>query len=369
MGKEVISAKQGIGIGTIYIMGSSLVLGAGNEAEQNVWLAQLIALLAAVPTVCIYALILGKYPGKNLFEIIETVFPKIIAQILILLYVWYAFHLGALVIRNFTEFIHVISLPETPKCITALFMILMCIWAAKAGVETMGRWTLFTLPTVMLFIIIVTLLLTPQFHFENLKPFLNKGLSPVLDSAFSVFSFPFAELVIFLSVFCHLKEKSTKAIFKAFLWSLLIGGGVLILVSVRTLITLGVHNVSILYFASYASVRLISIGGFLERIEVTVSIVFLLGGFIKISICLYTACKGLARLFNMRDYRTITAPVGLLMMLLSDLVYDNITEMFEWAVKTYKYYALPFQVILPILILCAAKLKTLAKDKLEMKRT
>jgi spore germination protein KB len=355
MGKESITQKQGIVMMVTFILGSSLVLGTGAEAKHDVWIAILIAILMAIPIFFVYARLLSIFPGKGLYEILDDVFGKVLGKIIALPFIWFAFHMGSLVIRNFTEFITTVSIPETPQYIIAIFMTLLCIWGVNAGIEVIGRWSSIILPVLIILIIAVTFLFAPMLEFRNLKPVLYDGLKPVLDSAFSVFAFPLAETVIFTMILNNLRNNSNS--YKIYYYSLLLGGLIILLVSVRSLIVLGVANISIMYFPSYSSVRLINIGDFLQRIEVSVTVVFLFAGFVKINMCLYVASDGLARVLNIRNYRQIVAPVGLLMMLLANIIYRNSMEMFEWANKIYKYYAFPFEIILPLIILLAAEFK------------
>ena len=98
--------------------------------------------------------------------------------------------------------------------------------------------------------------------------------------------------------------------------------------------------------------------GKLQRIEITVSIVFIFSVFIKSSICLLVACKGIGKMFNLKDYRSIVIQTGLLMVYFSYIIYDNIIEMTYWALKVYPYYAFPMQVILPIIIWILAEIKS-----------
>ena len=124
------------------------------------------------------------------------------------------------------------------------------------------------------------------------------------------------------------------------------------------------------YFPSYEAVSMIRIGDFVERIEVSVSFVFLFGVFIKASICLLVACKGIGKVFNLKDYRSIVIQTGLLMIFFAYTVYDNSVEMKYWAFKVYSYYAFPFQVLLPITILILekinlSKIKEEAKNKMQ----
>jgi spore germination protein KB len=46
------------------------------------------------------------------------------------------------------------------------------------------------------------------------------------------------------------------------------------------------------------------------------------------------------------------------MMNFSLFIYKSIMEMFEWALDIYKYYAIPFQVILPLFIWIFAEIKS-----------
>lgn len=355
MGSEIITKKQCIAIMVAFLLGSALVLGVGGEAKKDAWIAILIAMLMSLPVLSIYARFLSLFPCNGLYEILLIVFGKIIGKIMALPFIWFAFHLGALVIRNFTEFIKIVTLTKTPQYVIAIFMIILCIWAVKAGIEVIGRWSAMVLPIMLITIFVVTLLFIPTLELRNIKPILYDGFKPVLNAGFSVFSFPFAEMVLFTVIFGNLKNNNSP--YKIYYWSLFIGGAIIILVTVRSLLALGAGNTSIMYFASYASVQLLNIGNFLERFEVSVAIVFMLGGFVKVCICLLAAGRGIAKVLNFSNYRQIVAPVGLLMMILSLIVYSNTKEMFEWAVKIFPFYAIPFEIIFPLIIWIAAEIK------------
>lgn len=142
-----------------------------------------------------------------------------------------------------------------------------------------------------------------------------------------------------------------------------IGGTIVAFLAARNMMVLGSETAAAVYFPSYAAISRVNIGNFLQRLEISVTIVFLLSGFIKISICLLAATKGITKLLGFKDYRFFVTPVGLLMVNLAYLVYDSIMEMFEWAFDVYPYYAIPFQVILPLIIFIAAELKARLQKK------
>lgn len=355
MDSEIITEKQLIAILTTFLIGSSLILGPGSQAGRDAWIAVAFAMLFTIPVYSIYGRIVSLFPGEGLFEIIILVFGKIIGKIIVLLFSGYVFFLGVLVIRDFTEFIKIVTLHNTPQFIIAFFFILLSIWASKSGIEVIGRWIAAVLPLILVAIFVVSVLLIPYIDLDNIKPILEDGIAPVLMPAFSVFSFPFTEVVAVLIVFGNLGKRDSP--YKVLFWSLLIGGITILLVTLRSILTLGESNMSVLYFASYASVRLIHIGDFLERIEISVVIVFMLGGFVKISICLLAVCRGVARVMSFQKYRQIVAPIGLMMLLFSIFVFSSATEMFDWTENYYSYYAFPYEVFFPVIIWIGAEIK------------
>lgn len=355
MKKEIITDKQGISIVVLFIIGSAIVLSPGSEAKQDVWLAILLAFLMALPAVFVYARLLNNFPGKDLFDILHMVLGKLPGKAVGLLYVWYAFHLGALVIRNFTEFIKIVSLPRTPQLFIVAVVGVVCIWIVKAGIEVIGRWAGFVLPLVIVVIVCVVSLSLTEAEIDEIKPILFSGFNPVIKGAFAVFTFPLAETVVMTMIFSSVKNKFNA--YKVYGFGVSIGFIVLFVVSVRNVLVLGQATGSTLYFPSYSAVSLIDIGNFLQRIEIIVCVIFLLAGIIKIGACIYAASNGIAKIFNFDSYRILTAPIGFLMMNLSCFIYNSTMEMFDWASKIYPYYAIPFQIILPVVILIAAEIK------------
>lgn len=355
MDDERITTGQAINLLILFITGSTLILGTGLGAKNDVWLAILLAIGLAVPAVFIYARILSLFPGQDLFAILRACFGKFFGGLISIFYIWYVFHLGALVLRNFGEFITTVGLPETPLLIPMGVLALLCLWIVKEGVETMGRWASLFVFILYLIVLGTTLLSLPNIRVENLGPVLYNGLQPVIQSTFSSFAFPFAEVVIFLMVLSSLGKG--KSPIKVYLTGLFVAGGAILLASVRNLVVLGADMLSSVYFPSYLTVRTVSIGDFLERVEITVAVGLLIGGFIKIAICLLGVCKGVAFLAGLRDYRSIATPIAFLMLLLAYIVYDSIMEMYTWAFNVWTLYSLPFQVLIPIVVWIVAEVK------------
>lgn len=358
--KEQITDKEAICLLIVFVMGTTLILGGGGEAKNDAWISSIVSLFMFAPMLLIFSRVLSLYQGKDLFDILIIIFGNVAGRIISIIYIWYAFHLGALVLRNFGEFVNTIAMPETPMFVPLLCMGLVCIIAVKLGLEVLGRTTTYFLPIIFFVLVVVEILGLPVTHFNYLKPVLGKGIVPIIKGGFASFSFPFAETVLFIGVFSSLKTK--KSPIKVYFWGILISAFSIIIVTLRNIAVLG-NTLGTFYFPSYEAVSQINIGDFIQRIEVTVSVVFVFSVFIKGSICLTVACKGIGKIFNLYDYRSIVIQTGLLMIYFSYTVYDNTMEMQTWAFKVYQYYAFPMQVLLPLIIWILAEIKVRKNEK------
>jgi spore germination protein KB len=359
MNRERITDKQGICLLIEFFIGSSLILGMGGTAKNDAWLAIISGIVMSIPMLLVYARLLSLHPGKDLFQILDVTMGKVLGIAVSVIYILYAFYLGALVFRNFGEFINIVALPETPMIIPLLFLALVCIMGARSGIEVLGRTVTFFIPLIFVILIFVTSLSIPQLKLNYLKPVLGNGLGPVLHGGFATFSFPFAESVLLICVFTALKSK--KSPYRIYFIGLLIAAVTFVAVSVRNTALLG-GLLGNYYFPSYTAVGIIQVDDFFQRIEVTVSFVFLFSVFVKSTVCLLAACKGIARVLRLSDYRSVVFHAGLLMAYFSYSLYQNSLEMREWSHMVYPYFAFPMQVILPVAVWTIAEIKLRLKN-------
>lgn len=360
MQKNRMSAKQAVSVLTLFIMGSSLVVGGNTDAKQDAWIAILVAAFLFAPMLMVYARLLSLHPGQGLYEIVLDVFGRIIGKAIIFLYVLYSIYLGALVMRNFSEFMQAVAIPETPQLVTLIFGFVLCVWMVKKGAAVLGRWAKFVFP-IALAAIAVTILLSLKFMDpDNLKPVLGTDFGTLMSSSFSLFAFPLAETILFTSLFGSVQTKSENTPYGIYISAVLISIVLFLLVALRNILVLGAPVLSMFYFPSYEVVSVLSLGDFFTRFEVLIGMIFMFAGFVKICVCLFSATAGIAKLIHVRGGKDLAVPVGLLMMTIATIVFSNTLQMVD-EINIYKYFALPFQVILPLVILAGAEIKTRLK--------
>jgi spore germination protein KB len=358
--KEQISMKQGLCILLMFIFGSSVVMGVNTQVEQDSWMSLLLAAAGSIPMVLVYARLIRLNPGMGLFDMMEMLLGKVGGKVAVALMAWYALHVGSMVMRNFSEFIEIIAMPETPQLPIIIGMMLVTAYMAKCGVETLGRWALGTFVLIPVVVTLTVLLSLTCMDLTNLQPVMSHTPGEIAKSSLMLFAFPFAETVMLLAVANGIKKADSP--YKLYLGALLLGTLMLLVVLIRNIALLGAPIMRAEYFPSYAMARVIRLGNFLSRIEISISVNFVLGGIVKISLCFLAAAKGVARLFALPDYRRVVMPVGLLMVALCAIVFDNTMEMFAF-LPIYQFYTLPFQVVIPLIVWIAAEVDARKKKR------
>lgn len=353
MHKEQISVKQGISLIALFVIGNSLILPTAVEAKEDLWISIIIAFFVGLPYVCLYARLHTLFPKKDLFAMLEVIFGKVIGKLLCMVFIWFVLSLGAAVLRTYGEFIVISDLTETPKTVPMVFLLALCIWGVKEGIEVLGRWTEVFVIFIIVMIFLTLLFLLPESRISNLMPILYGGFQPVIKGAWSVFAFPLAEVLVFSMVFTSFEKQKPYRIYSI---GLFIGWITIFLTSLSELSILGGKLYTRAYFPSNMAVARLNIANFLQRMEIIPAVTLLIGGFVKMSICLMAVCRGVAHVTGAIDYRFIVIPVALMFLNISEWVSKTPIQMFE-GVILWPYYAFPFEVVLPLIVWIGAEIR------------
>ncbi len=354
MRKETFTLSQVVFTLVLFLFGSSVVLGVSGEAGQDAWLSVSLAGVMMIPLMLMYARIMRLFPETDFFDILEILFGSILGKIFVLLFTWYAIHLCSLVVRNFTEFLQIVSMPETPQLPMMIALISLTAYLAASGVSALGKWSTVIFPIVMAVVVFTIILALVDLEFSNLQPMFEAKFEKVVTGAYYTLTFPFAETVLFLCLAGAVKKQVSP--YKLYSFSIFFGCIVLVLIVLRNVMLLGTPMVGASYFPSYTTARLLHVGDFLTRIEGTITMNFLLAGIVKITVCLLAAAKGMAKLFNITDYRRIMMPVAMLSLALCAIVYKSAMEMFGF-LSYYAIYAIPFQILIPAAVWITAEIR------------
>lgn len=360
MDDQKFTTSQGKSMMILYILGVTLILLGYSGANADTWLACVISIPMALVLVVIYDRILKLYPNKDIHQILKTIYGKYLGSITSFIFIVFFIILGAFVLRNMSEYIQVVSMENTPQYVTVIFISLVSLYAVNSGMEVLFRWAKFILPIIIIVTLITVLLSIPRFNYSYIKPVLYNGWKPVLISSFNILMFPFGEVIIFLPLLSGLENKTDTK--KVFIHSIILSGTLILILSIRNILLLGVPNLSLTYFPSFYASSIIKIGNFIQRSEVIVSINLLLAGLSKFCVILLAVSISLNNLFKTKDYRKYSTIVCILMGVMSLFVYKNTMNMFLF-LKIYPYFAAPFFIIIPLITLVVGGIRKKVKKR------
>lgn len=354
MTNHEITGKQVQSILVLFWFGSSVISAVSPEAKQDSWVSLLIAVLAVLPLLALYIRLNRLYPGINFYDILFKIFGGIAGRIIALIYIFYFIHLASLAMRVLTAFVHVLSMKDTPELLIGAFIVVIGAWSAKNGPESIGRVSKFLLPVILISALLTFVIGIKDMNFSYMKPFLEADFKSLLSGAFGYLTLPLGEVVTCYSFFACINARTSVP--KIYLKSLLYFSAIVLVATYRNILVLGIPTSLLYYFSSYQSASVLSLGEFFTRIEVLIGMNLMLGGFIKIAVCLYSASLGITKVFKIQDQKSMIVPTGLLILTLTDNAFKNVPDQFAW-VKMYQLYAVPFEIILPLIIWVAAEIQ------------
>ncbi|MFT9495392.1 GerAB/ArcD/ProY family transporter [Anaerosolibacter sp.] len=349
--KEKISPLQ-LGILIVgFNLGDAVLVSPAKGAFQDSWLSIIIAWMGSYFLVGTYVYISRLYPNMTLIEILKSAFGKIMGTFIGILYVWYFIHISALVYRSFGEYIVTVNYPETPRIFISIVLMLITVYALKSGLEVIGRTGELTFVLIPVTIALLSVLLIEFMDIKNLQPFLERGVTPVIKTSFALLTFPFGESIVFMMLFPFLND--SKKIWKTTYISLTLAGFLLFYITLRNMMILGPNMIGSVLFPGHLVASLLP-GAVLDPF---LSITLLtLGGFQSL-VCAYAAILGITQLANLDDYKPIVFPVMIIIVSLSNWLYKDITSMIRVAKDIYPFYAIPFQMLIPAILLIVSVIK------------
>lgn len=93
------------------------------------------------------------------------------------------------------------------------------------------------------------------------------------------------------------------------------------------------------------------------------AIIWFMTIFFKLTVCFYASALSIAQVFRTASYRPLVLPLGMIMVILSLVVYPNIVYFREFASKIWTSYAMVFGLVLPLVLLLASLAASRRRNK------
>lgn len=156
-----ISPWQAMRLMISFVLGGAILLippDLAVTAKQDAWLSLLFAILAGLGIFLFYINLALKFPGKTIIQYSEIILGKFLGKIAGLFLIWFALHLGSLVVLDFGEFMNTTILHDTPMIVINGVIVLLAVFAVRQGLEVFTRINDVLLPVVVFMVLILTFL-------------------------------------------------------------------------------------------------------------------------------------------------------------------------------------------------------------------
>ncbi|MCQ6276100.1 endospore germination permease [Bacillus sp. V3B] len=342
----------------VFVIGTAILNAPALLAKftkQDAWIASALATLIGLFFVFLFNQLVALYPSLTYVEVNEKVFGKWIGKIASLLYLFYIYHLILGGLRGIGDFFTTQILVDTPIQIIMILFLITILIGVRLGLEVICRSAVIFLPWIVLLLFLLFLFLIPQLKIENIQPIFGEGIKPMMKGSYNHLGLPYLQLAIFLMITPYVTGKAELK--KYFYKGTLIGGLVLFFVVMFSISVLGADITARQTYPSYVLGKKISIGNFLERIEVVVAIIWILTIYFKLVISYYGLTLGLAQVLGLKDYKVLVFPLAFLTITASIFSFPDIVYFQDYIAKTLTPYSLTICFFLPLLLLIVGKIR------------
>ena len=359
MQKKIITDHQLYSLTANGAFGGSVMVIASVLAaisKQDAWISALLAPVLGIPVIWIYWFLGNQYPGLTFVDIIKRILGKWLGTIAALSYIFLCLTLAYHLPWYIGDFITTQAMPETPLYVINLLFVITVVIALLYGIEAIARASELYIRFVLILSVLTTLLVSPNIKFENLQPVLENGLIPVFKGSYvlSCFTvFPNVAIMMIYPANTGNTLKAKKSIFKGFLTA----GFITFMTILMSMLVLGSKITASLKYPTYLLAKEISLGIIFTRLEFIVAGTWVVTQFIINVIVFYAGITGLSQLLGLKDYRRIVIPMGLIILVMSVVVFPDDIYQMNWVNLVWLPYVTTHGLILPLLLLLVHLIK------------
>lgn len=361
--KQKISSLQAIYLtfasayGGVVFYHSYIISLAGRSA----WIAEFVSGFINIAFALWVLSVAKKYPGKNIFHILEMFGGKWISKIFIIAYVGLNIVLSALLLMLCGGLVKTLVLHNTPMWATMFLMILLSSLIAGSGIEILARLSV-TLVTVLLGILFTLVMgLITQFDSSNIFPMLDSDV-PSFLKAVLLAGGGHSEVILFMFIMVESLYQPGKQFFSLTVGLLI---SVVLMPGAAIFLFLAVISPEEASRISFAGVNIafsITIGKFIQGVEIFLLITYVIVTVLKLSGNFYSSWVVSESIIK-RSSKVLIIIITIATFILT-LNIRSFNQAFYYYILVIQYCVYPFYIV----TLCTVSILMFAKGKKAVSR-
>jgi spore germination protein KB len=360
-----ISPRQFLVLIFLYTVGTTILVipsGLAATAKQDAWIAGLVGVCFGLISGGMYVGLWRLFPNKTFVGMCEAAFGKAIGTLCSVAFMFSAFIGATTVLFYVGNFYKTHFLPQTPMPIIHILFAIVVVGGVRMGLEVIGRTGELLMPWFILLFLVLVCTVAPKIKPANLLPVYEAGTGPILWAGLSFAGTAYLPVIFLTMMFPDVQNAASAR--KGFVIITIAGGLCVVLVTLLCILVFGPDITSRSLFPSYTLVKKISIVDFFQRIEAIMAGLWFITTFIKTTFYFYGWVRSFAEILKLKDYRVVTLPFAMIMVVYSLVVYPDVVYMQAWDSTVYIPYILTMGFGLPLLLLVVGlfKKKSLRKQ-------
>lgn len=316
-------------------------------------------ILGILYLLCIYSLT-SIFPEYTFVEILESIMPKPIATIILLIFVLKILGDIGLELRMFGELISQIMLTKTPLAVIVLVMLLTVSYLAKSGIEALGR-----MGEILIYFIFIPLgimLLIGLFNtdYREVMPFFQTNLKDVGFGTLAV-SFMFVPLEFLLMINGMMIKP--KKMLKTGIVSIIIVGILQAVIVLLAICKIGSAETQRQIWPGLILMQSINMSNsVVQKQEIIMMVVWVFSVFMYICSGLCIASIVGSRCCHFKRENIFVLPLIPIIYFIA-MWPENLVDIYTYYLKYQYYFGIWFMVPIPLILSLIARIRRIGHEK------
>ena len=337
---EVITLNSGININ---------ILKEGTGIDS--WIAAILSYFIGFITIILVLYIANYKKDLTINEKITSLFGKTFGNIINILISLILFITGITILYNVSSFTTTQFLYRTPIMVSSILLVTLATYNSIKEINVISKVCQILMGINFTLFIISTFSLIGETKLDNFLPILKGNNTNIIITSLKLASINTLPLITILTIPKNkltVPEKYNKTV----ILSYLLGCTISILVVIGTFGVLGIHLVNLFEFPHYMVLKKVKLFGFLERIENIVSLQWIIGSYVYLTIIIYSISKSIKT--NSKKVFTYTnIIIGILLLITTNLIFKNNTLFNIYKINIFPYI---ISILLIIYIIITTKI-------------
>lgn len=316
----------------------------------NSWISLILAYIIGIIPLLLILYISNYKPNLSIQDKIKNLFGKYLGNFINYIITIIILILGITVLYNVNSFTTSQFLARTPIIISTILLVSLSIYHVSKGFNVISKVSQILMCINIALFIISAFTLFKETNLENFLPILKENTNNIIPSTLKIACINILPLIIILIIpkeNITIKEKYNKTV----IISYIIGTIISFLIIIGTYGVLGIHLVEAFEFPEYMVLKKVTLFGFLERIENIVSIQWIIGSYVYLTLIVYyisnTFNKNCSN--NNNKFKITNIIIGIILIISTKYLFKNTTFFNNYIINIFPYLILPILIILIIL--------------------